>query len=813
MKKIVVLVLAFAIFQGKASNTETAAPKKGEIYGTIIDASTKRFVEYATIALYSNEDKLITGGISDNEGYFRLKNTPAGTYKITITFMGYKTLDVPNIKITPETKEVDLGNILLHPNVKEIEAVNVVADQASVQYRIDKKVVNVSQQLTAKSGTAVDILENVPSVKVDIEGNVTLRGSSSFTVLIDGRPTALEPSDALSQIPAGAIENIEIITNPSAKYEPDGTSGIVNIITKKNRLNGISGIVNANVGSQERYGADFTLDWRQEKWHFYVGGDYNHMTRNGTNELNRWSKLPTSDSTFYTLSDGEFLRERESASFNGGIDWSFTEKDVIGLNVNAGVRDMGGSSSRNYTQWYDLGTDTSLYITDENSTRGGSFISATLDYKHTFNGKKEHYLQAQFYKSYSDMSEEAENYSRLYDQTIFEGKRTTEDGPSDDHRIKIDYSQPLDWGGKFESGFHVNLDNSPEHTTLQEYNTTTQTFDPAPEQFDNKTAYKRNTYAAYGILGGEWGDFGYQAGLRMEYTYQLLELVKTGESYKIDRPDLFPTLHFSYNLPANQQAMISYTRRIERPRGWFLEPFITYMDANNVRQGNPGLIPEYVNSMDLGYQKKFKQNFVSVEAYYRVTQNKIERINQPYNDEGVWLQTFENIGTDYALGVEFMANLNPAKWYTTNLMADLYDYRLKGTLADSSINQHDFSWTARWNNTFKAGPNTRFQFDVFYRSPSVTAQGRSEGFFSTSAAVKQDFFKRKLSATLQVRDVFGTWQHEHTTYGVNSYAYSLFKPNSPFVTLSLTYKLNNYNKKRNGGGQDSGGDMEEGGEF
>jgi hypothetical protein len=161
MRKIAVIVLVFTFFQVKASNTETSAPKKGEIYGTIIDASTKRFVEYATVALYSHEDKLITGGISDSEGYFRLKNTPAGTYKITITFMGYKTLDVPNIKITPETKEVDLGNILLHPNVKEIEAVNVVADQASVQYRIDKKVVNVSQQLTAKSGTAVDILENV----------------------------------------------------------------------------------------------------------------------------------------------------------------------------------------------------------------------------------------------------------------------------------------------------------------------------------------------------------------------------------------------------------------------------------------------------------------------------------------------------------------------------------------------------------------------------------------------------------------------------------------------------------------------------
>jgi outer membrane cobalamin receptor len=374
----------------------------------------------------------------------------------------------------------------------------------------------------------------------------------------------------------------------------------------------------------------------------------------------------------------------------------------------------------------------------------------------------------------------------------------------------------LDWGGKFESGLHTQIEKSEDNTKLYEFNTSNQTFE-VQNLYTNKTSYTRNTYAAYGILGGEWGDFGYQGGLRMEYTHRLLELANTNETYKIDRPDFFPTLHFSYNLPAEQQTMISYTRRIVRPRGQYLEPFITYMDANNVRIGNPDLLPEYVNSMDLGYQKKFKQNFISIEAYYRITQNKTERVTETFNDEGVRLQTYKNIGTDYALGAEFMANYSPAKWFTTNIMLDLYDYRLEGDLNDTTpVNQHDFSWNARWNNTFKAGPNTRFQVDFNYRSRSVNAQGVSEGFYSISAAAKQDFFNRKLSATLQVRDILGTWQHENTTYGLNYYDYSKFEPNTPIIMLSLSYKLNNYKIKRGErGGDNSGGDMEEdgGGEF
>jgi len=802
-----ILFVAFSLYG--MTETSEAPGSQGDITGTVLDASDKRPVEYATIALYNQtDDKLISGGISDSEGFFRLKKTPNGTYYLTITFMGYKTLKIADLNLTNDTKTLDLGSILLEPNVKEIEGVDVVADQSAISYRIDKKVVNVSQQLTAKSGTAVDILENVPSVKVDIEGNVSLRGSTSFTVLIDGRPTVLDASDALSQIPASAIENIEIITNPSAKYEPDGTSGIINIITKKNKLNGMSGIINANVGRHGQYGGDATVDFRNDKWHLYFGADYNDREFPGETSSERWTQI-SEDSIRYLNADGDFKFGGVSGSLSGGFDYELSKSDVVGMSMRGGIRNRDRSSSLMYEDYIN-DENPFYYGTNQSSTWDGYFYSFTFDYKHTFASNKEHTLQFQAVIDGKDNDEKSVTESDTSGY-VFEGKESMETGPSNGYRFKLDYVLPLAAGYKIEAGGQVQIQGNTDDNSVYMFDATSGDY-VYQDSFSYTTNYTRNTYAAYGIFGGEWGNFGYQAGLRMEYTYRLLELEDSGESYKIDRPDYFPTLHFSYKLPADQEMMLSYTRRIERPRGHELEPFYTWEDANNIRKGNPELLPEYISSFDLGYQKKLGENFVSLEGYYRITNNKKEQVTRVYDaDPKVNLKTTENVGKDYATGVELTFNYNPTKWYTTNLMGDVFDYRLKGELDGENFDQHDFSWNTRWNNTFKLSPNTRFQVDLEYHSAQIQAQGKEEGFFSTNAAIKQDFWKRKLSATFQVRDIFGTWGHENTTFGDNFEQHSMFNPDTPMVTLSLSYKLNNYKAKRNGGDSNSGGDMDEGG--
>lgn len=811
MKNVLFVLIAFYGNFFMVQATENSTVKKGDIIGTIKDGDSKQAIEYVTIALYDQTNsKLVTGSITDSEGFFRIKNTSPGTYRLTITFMGFKTKTMDHITVLADTKEIDLGTILLETNTKEIETVNVVADQASVQYKIDKKVINVSQQLTAKSGTAVDILENIPSVKVDIEGNVSLRGSTSFTVLIDGRPTALDPSDALSQIPAGAIENIEIITNPSAKYEPDGTSGIINIITKKNKLDGTTGIINTNIGLNEKYGADFTLDFRDDKWHYYFGGDYNNRTMPGDINYERATQPTGSTTTTFLNANGNFKRFSQNAGINGGIDWNFTDYDVIGINVSAGWREHGRNDTKEYEEWTQPDSNLFTYNTHDQSANTGYFYSSTLDYKHTFGKKSDHYFQTQITWNGRNMEESSENLTLATDQTVIDGKQSTEDGPSNSTRIKLDYSHPYAIGTKFEAGMHANLSESNENNNVFDLDTTTTINDFIfIDSLSNQTRFIQNVYAGYSTFSGEWGSLGYQLGLRAEYTYWLLEHPDVDSTYKIDRPDIFPTLHLSYNLPAEQQLMVSYSRRIERPRGFFLEPFITYMDANNVRKGNPGLKPEYINSFELSYQKKMQANFFSVEAYYRITQNKIDRISIPYS-ESIRMMSFENIGSDYALGMEFMLNYNPFKWYTSNLMADFYDYRLNGEINNESFDKHDFSWNIRFNNTFKINMNTRMQLDANYQSASINSQGSSESSFSINAAIKQDFLKRKASATLQVRDIFGTSKHEFTTNTEGFYQHTEFNPESPIVMLTLTYKLNNYKmkNKRNENGEsmeDEGG--------
>jgi hypothetical protein len=291
------------------------------------------------------------------------------------------------------------------------------------------------------------------------------------------------------------------------------------------------------------------------------------------------------------------------------------------------------------------------------------------------------------------------------------------------------------------------------------------------------------------------GLLGYQGGMRGEYTYRFIELMGENEDFGIDRWDFFPTIHASYQYPGGHQMMASYTRRIERPRGWYLEPFETWSDAYNVRKGNPAIKPEYIDSYELGYQKVLGRNLFSVEPYYRVTHNLIERIRTVY-DANIMLHTIENVGTDYTFGTELMLNLEQFKWWNLNLMGNLYDHRIEGKVHKNPFSQESFSWSARANNTFRFGNSTRIQINGIYNSATVSSQGHREGFFTMNAAFKQDFLNRILSATLQVRDIFSTARHEYTSEGRGFYSHTESFRESPVVMLTITYNINNYRPDR-----------------
>ena len=810
--KYLLISIVFFAFNGIISANDT--PPKGKIKGTVVDEQQNQPLEYATVALFkANNDSLLTGTVTDFLGHFKIDIPESGDYYVEITFIGYEKLRSGVFNVSVDEHNINLGNLALKPSSSMLREIEIVSKSAPIEYRIDKKVINVDKQITAAGGTAVNVLENIPSVQVDVEGNVSLRGSTGFTVLIDGKPTILEPSDVLRQIPASSIENIEIITNPSVKYEPDGATGIINVITKKNHLDGLSGIVNANAGTNEQYGGDFQLSYRTNKFNFILGANYYKRSRPGKETSERESF--SNDTLFFVNSSGEAGRSHTSASIRAGVEYNPTKYDYLSLSGRLGNWDMDREASLRYETFNQPGGNYYNYFSDDMTTRGGPYYSSDLVYQHTFktndgtggtgsgnkgaspgdkNGTDIHNIKLEASYRYRKNDESTVNELRTLSDSITSGRKNVEKGPSARLRLKLDYVLPLGPDSKFESGLQTRFSRGTDITELYDLNPLSNDY-IINDAYSNSTDFNRNILAAYALYAGMVRDFGYQLGLRGEYTYRVIS--STGEEdAKIDRWDYFPTVHLSYNLPLDQQLMASYSRRIDRPRGWYLEPFLTWQDEFNVRQGNPGLKPEYIDSYDLSYLKKFGDNFLSVEGYYRITHNKIERIRSVY-EKDVMLTTFENVGEDYSLGLEAMLNFSIFRWWDMNLSGNYYYYRIEGTLEEQDFNRNSNNWNSRFNNTFTITGNVIFQLNSRYNSGSVSAQGTRSGYYTVDAAAKVSFLQKRLTVNLQLRDILGTSKREYTSEGEGFYQYSIYEPKAPVFIATLSYRFNNY-KSSNG---------------
>jgi outer membrane cobalamin receptor len=764
----------------------------GTIMGRVVDAELGTPLEYANAVLYlAGTKNQVTGAMADSSGVFLLYQVKPGRYTLEISFMGYYPKELEDIVVSDNQELVRAGIIQLERAVMMMDGVDVTSDKPAVEFKIDKKVINVSKDFTTISGTAVDVLQNAPSVTVDIEGNVSLRGSTNFTLLVDGRPTVLEPNDALQQIAASNIEQIELITNPSAKYDPSGIAGIINIVMKKQKAQGTNGIANLSVGLDDKYGADLLVNYRTEKLNVFLGANYNDQAFPGTVVLE--NQTTRGDATAFIYSSGDSRWQRKFYGLRGGLDWYLSANDVWSLGLRYGGRNMEMSSERDFDEWTTPGDTHNLHISETSVKRDGDFYSLSMDYGHDF-GTREHKLSGHAMLSRRMGDEEASTELLDMDSTVTSGQRAIERGPSNRIRFNIDYALPI-WGAnRFEAGYQANLRQSADTSEMYEYDSITGEYEFRPE-FSNVVEYEDNIHSLYALYKGEWGDFGYQAGLRSEYQYRLIELVGENEDFTIDQWDFFPSGHVSYGFPDEHEVMASYTRRIDRPRGWQLEPFETWMDAYNVRTGNPALKPEYIDSYELGYQKQFGRNLFSLEGYYRVTHNKIERARSVY-DANIILHSVENVGTDYSYGTEAMLEWDLFKWLNINLTGDIYQYRVEGVLYGEDFSRESFNWNTRLNTTFKLGKATRVQINGIYYSPSISSQGRREGFYTTNAAIRQDLWNKKLAVTLQLRDILGTAKHEFTSEGSDFYSYTEFSRKSPVVILALSFNFNRYRPER-----------------
>jgi outer membrane receptor protein involved in Fe transport len=765
--------------------------------GYVLDSTNSAPVEFANLALYRVSDStMITGGITNIEGHFAFRHVPDGEYYLEIHFIGYEKKTIENIVLHENERRLNLGDIYLNITSFNLEAAEVVAKRSLTEYRLDRKVINVGQDISNTGASAAQVLEKSPSVRVDIEGNVTLRGSSNFTVFIDGKPSVLDGNEALQQIPANTIENIEVITNPSVKYDPDGTSGIININLKKNRLQGFSGIVDLTAATGEKYAADLYLNYKTGKFNFYGGIDWNDRKFPGEMRTERESYR--NDTTDYRDSEGDQVWMRNGLNFKAGVDYNLSDKISLSLGGEYGDGGFGWDQLEQMHDYTIPSTTNRYYINDNQFRWKRNFYGLNASYIQKFR-QQGHQLSIFSFYSVRDGSQKQDQEERNTDENwnpLPEDPfllRSTEEGPSRQFRLEMDYIKPVFENGKIEAGYHYRTGMETEDYFLEtyDYNMGDWAID---DRYTKATSFDRSIHAIYGIFNNEWRSFQYQLGLRGEYTYRKIEETNTGESSLVDRFDYFPSVHLAWNQSDENQFMASYSRRIDRPRGYYLEPFVTYVDESTRRIGNPDLLPEYTDSYEIGYLRALPEGSVMAEVYFRDTENEITRVTYYDQASDYFINTFQNLNDEQSLGVESTFTYDLTKWFNLNLSGTYYYYKVEDLTGESTDFRTSNNWDGRMITTFRLPSQTSLQLNMSYDSPSITAQGKTEGRYYADFTARQEFLRKNLIVTLKVSDLFASRHRESFRYGDDFYEYSYRERESRVVSLTLSYRLNNFKK-------------------
>ena len=769
--------------------------QKGQVIGKVVDNQSKSSISYATISLlHFGDSSLLKGVISDEKGEFKIENIVLNqSYLLRFTFIGYKTL-FKNIDFKND-KLIDLKEVVISPSAELLKGVEIRSDKPMVTFEIDKKVINVEQMNTVVSQTAVQVLANIPSISVDIDGNVSLRGSQGFTLLIDGIPSAMPSSEALQLIQASNIKDIEIITNPSAKYDAEGTAGIINIILKKNILQGISTLINMNGGNSANgtdywnYGADFITSINNKKVKLNLGAQW--VNRNQFRDIEQIRKTTIGNQESKIESEG--LHRYFGTNYGGNVAMEYrpNENDFLSLGFSANTRQWNAAANYFFEEFLDDSL-TNSYENRERTLRDFLFLSSSFAYQHLFNNDKEHYVSLTSSYNLYDGKEDAQAEFFSESQLQLGGNRNTEVGPTNAIRISLDYQYPMVNNLKLQLGARTDFGFSGDDQDSYSYDLNTESY-LRLDSFSTDVNYVQNVYAGYGIINGEINNkLGFQFGVRGEYTDRSIKQTLENNELIINRMDWFPSLFFSYKLNNKNQFKANASRRINRPRSWHLEPFISWEDPYTVRQGNPNLLPEYIQSYEFGYIRQLKKGSFSAEIYGRNTQNIRERIQEVY-DTNVIVKRPVNAGISQAVGAEFALNQKLIDWWIFDLGANVFYFKVIGQIPGSSLNQESITYRGRIANNFILPNDFKIQFISNFNADIISIQGLDKGFTSFDMALKKDFKEGRASGTFQFTNIFATQRRETFIDTPVLYSYRLATPRWPFVSLSFSFRLNNFN--------------------
>jgi len=781
------LIISYSL---KAQNSFSSVDKT--IKGYVVDSLSESVLPFANITLHNNSDStFITGVSSDSKGAFEITNISDGSYYLKISFVGYDTKYVSDLNLKNNNTQVDLGKIALAKTAYEINGTEVLGEKVSEELHLDKKVINVAQNLSVQGGTALDVLQNQPSVRVDHDGTVYLRGSSNFTILVNGKPYPLQGSDALKQISANTIENIELITNPSSKYDAEGSAGIVNINLKVQKDLALSGILNLNSGTGDKYNGDFSFSYNKDKWSLTSGLDYRDNTFTNEQDIQRTSFI--NNQNLFNDSYINIRNKRKQYSFRGGVDYTADTKNALGISFSAGSIDMNGSLNTKVSNQQIGSTNYSLINNIMNIPV--DYFNSTFTYQHKINpdiNDINFELTYNFVKLLNEQltieNQSDENYNNLLNllnSTIF-----TNDSKRNEGRTKLNYKHKFDESNTFESGVQANYSYRNFDLINKIYDESVQDY-VIDNNLTNSFNLRNNVYAGFVSYTSSFEGFDFMVGLRGEYMDRFLDQRTLDESFEFNKMDYFPSASISRKID-DHQIQLSYSKRINRPNENMLNPFAFYSDPNITISGNPRLKPEYIDAIELNYQKMFGDVFVSAQTYYRKSEDSFEQTFS-VDSTGKLNIIFDNYGNSDVYGAEVSTSFSIAQIFKFDPSINLFQTSIDGNVAGQKVEKEFFNWSARLNASVTISASTRFQLSGNYMK-FIDAQSVSEPFMMISASLRQEFLDKAVSLTLQARNLFNASDMKFNTSGSNFTGSAFIQPEAPVFTLLFSYNFNNFKR-------------------
>lgn len=754
MKKLILFCLCFSVLSSPAfaQLTKNNLPKPGTVTGKVIDFLTKEPLPYVNVIIRDMSKKVITGGITSDNGSFTIKDIPEGKSLVELQFIGYETYS-KEITISNSSKVVNLGTVTLKESSAKLDEVVVRAETSSVVQKVDRKVINVGKDLTSAGTTASELLNNVQSVSVDSQtGQISLRGNENVRILVDGRPTNIPAAQLLRQLPSNSIKSIELITNPSAKYNPDGMSGIINIILNKNANIGFNGSINTGItwGRLTRYNASTNMNYKTGKVNFFMNYGYN-----GGDNFNRgFIERPG-------VNRQEFIFANENVSnlLKFGADIYINDKNTLSFYTTQNWFDgLASGSSRITDNNGDLLVD-APNSQDNNAPTGTYNVNYKLDF-----AKKGHSLELEATYSNTNAENYLNNIDNLDETSIF---NYYNDISSDRNntQINLDYTNPLDEDTKLELGIEYRGDNTDNS------NLTNQQVSNLEYVGSSKFDFKRNIYSAYFNYAKTFEKFTMQLGARFE-SFQVdgvfdryeddtfNNLIET-DNVDQDLFNVYPSIFFTYNPSEKNQFQLSYSRRIDRPNIQQVNPIREWSTPYITSVGNPDLAPQFTNSFELNYTRQIKGGNLSFGTFYRKIDDVISRITNPdpANPDVAQLLSFTNFSDTDAYGVEFSANFKVSNWWRVNSSMDFYSQEQLGNVDNTGVDPEQLKvqnnvFNARISNSFRASKRLNLQLFAMYRGPQKNIQWNTRSMWMLNTGASWTVLKGKGNVNFRINDIF-----------------------------------------------------------